>query len=103
MPTRQRQPAYVNDWIEQTHGQDEFHGHQSDCVNPKCDYHFPPHVIQELQQYGEVKCPNCGTLQNILGGYGPYDEDSYNSSPSARGNRPGGGTHSGLTMSEMGR
>ena len=100
---RSRQPKYVQKWVEQTHGPDEFQGHVSDCINPKCQHHWTPEEQHSLAQYGQIKCPRCGLLQNMEGGVGGWeDRDHYIEGPYSRGNRPGGGTRSGLSLSEMG-
>lgn len=66
----------------------EQHGIPSDCMNPKCDYHFTPEDEQYMEMMGGwFTCPKCGWSFNYL--------DSSSSSP-------GGYTRAGLSMTEMG-
>lgn len=94
---KSRPPKYVQHWVEQTHP-DEFQGHPSDCINPKCQHHWTDEDEHQLLQYGQIKCPRCHTLQTIDGNLGGFDDNQK-----GYGDNPGGGTKSGLSLSDMGR
>lgn len=65
----------------------EVHNAGGDCANPKCDYQFTDGDRKDIDyNYGYFTCPKCGTTHNYM---------DY-------GDEPGGWTHSGLSLDEMG-
>jgi hypothetical protein len=82
-------PQYVQPYL-QTLNPNEIHNAGGHCFNPKCDYVFTPEDEKEIQAMdGWFTCPKCDSTYNV---YTQGNRDS-----------PGGFTHSGLTMSEMGQ
>lgn len=81
-------PAYIQPYL-QTLNPNEIHNLGGHCLNPKCDYRFTPEDEKEINAFGgHFTCPKCDSSYNV---YTAGDKLS-----------PGGFTHSGLTMSEMG-
>lgn len=82
-------PGYVQPYL-QTLNPSEIHNLGGHCINPKCDYVFTPQDEKEISSMGGwFTCPKCDWTYNY---YTQGDKFS-----------PGGFTHSGLTMSEMGQ
>lgn len=82
------QPKYVSPYLR-TLNPNEIHNLGGHCINPKCDYVFTPEDEKEIEAMGGwFTCPKCDWTYNFY-----TQGDKF---------QPGGFTHSGLTMTEMG-
>jgi len=83
------EPKYVKPYLNVLNP-NEIHALGGHCINPKCDYTFTADDEKEIQAMGGwFTCPKCDWTYNYF-----TQGDKFS---------PGGFTHSGLTMSEMGQ